>query len=325
MTVAIQPALVKRDLLVADPQRLLSENPAAVYLAGLAAGSRQTMRHSLDVIALKLSGDEANCLTLDWAKLRYPHTAAIRSWLMDRYQPATVNKMLSALRRVLYHAWKLGQMSAEDSTLARDIATLRYETIPAGRAISHAELTELLAVCSKDTSPTGNRDAAMIAVMYGTGVRRASLTTINLSDYHRENGELVIRAKGNKTILSYLTGGAKAAVEDWLTLRGDEPGPLFCRIWKGGKIKPDTGLSSQAVYDMLRRRSGQTGLSPLTPHDLRRTFVSDLLTAGVDLVTVQNMAGHASPTTTARYDRRKEEIKRKAATKLDIPYTGNLK
>lgn len=323
MTDLIPAPLVKRDLSAPDA-RPLSERPAFVYLASLAEGSRRTMLYALDRIALKLSGDQHDALTLDWSKLRYPHTAAIRAWLMEEYQPATVNKMLSALRMALQHAWKLGQMSAEDCARARDIANLRYETIPAGRVISGDELATLFEICARDASPTGARDAALIAVLYSTGARRSSVVGIHLSDYDAHTGDVVIQAKGRKTLRAHLAGGARRAVDDWLARRGDTPGPLFCRVYKGGKIKPDMTLSTQTVYDVLRRRSGQSGLSPLTPHDMRRSFVTDLLKAGVDLALVQKMAGHASPATTARYDHRFHEFMRKASNQLDVPYKGGL-
>ena len=94
-------------------QGRLDQNPAAVYLAGLSAGSRRTMRQTLDVIAGLVSGGTVGAFGLDWAALRFQHTAAIRSRLAETYSAATVNKALSALRGVLKAAWRLGQMDAE--------------------------------------------------------------------------------------------------------------------------------------------------------------------------------------------------------------------
>jgi site-specific recombinase XerD len=63
-------------------------------------------------------------------------------------------------------------------------------------------------------------------------------------------------------------------------------------------------MTDQAVLMLLRRRATQARVPAFTPHDLRRTFISDLLDAGADMVTVQRLAGHANVQTTARYDRR---------------------
>jgi len=118
-------------------------------------------------------------------------------------------------------------------------------------------------------------------------------------------------------------GGGRALV-DWLNIRGSEPGALFVPINKGGnfEIKP---MTTQAVFNILRKRSIEAGVAEFSPHDLRRSFVSHLLEAGADISTVSKMAGHASIETTKRYDKRGEVAKEKASELLHVPYSGSAK
>src|SRR4028119_290502 len=95
----------------------LTRHPAHVYLTSLGQGSRPTMRGSLNTIAAMLTSGECDAMTLDWTKLRYHHTAAVRAVLMEKYSPATTNKMLTALKRVLQEALKLELISDKDYKL----------------------------------------------------------------------------------------------------------------------------------------------------------------------------------------------------------------
>ncbi|MDQ3929893.1 MAG: tyrosine-type recombinase/integrase [Chloroflexota bacterium] len=295
------------------------QHPAAVYLARLAPGSRRTMSEALDTVAGILTSNRCNMQTLDWSALRYQHTAAVRSVLADLYAPATANKMLAALRGVLREAWRLGQMSAEDYHRAADLPSVRGSTPPRGRALDGYELGQLFARCGMDKSPAGLRDAAMLAVLYGCGLRRSELVALDVTDYVAKDGVLHIRSgKGNKARTNYATGGARAALEAWLRERGKLPGPLFCPVNKSGKIAYRR-LTDQAVRKILLKRAKEAGVEHFSPHDLRRTMIGDLLDAGADISTVQRLAGHANVTTTARYDRRGEAAKRKAAELLRVP------
>ncbi len=79
-------------------------------------------------------------------------------------------------------------------------------------------------------------------------------------------------------------------------------------------------MNAQSIYDMLKKRGMQASVKAFTPHDLRRTFVGDMLERGVDIAIVASIAGHTSVDTTRRYDRRPEAIKKNAADKLHFPY-----
>jgi integrase len=78
-------------------------------------------------------------------------------------------------------------------------------------------------------------------------------------------------------------------------------------------------MTPQAVLMIVRKRALEAGVTSFSPHDFRRTFCSDLLDAGIDIVTVAKLVGHSSPVTTAKYDRRGEETKRMAVERLEIP------
>ena len=298
-------------------------NPALVYLAGLGAGSRRTMAQALEQIAALATGGTVGAQGLPWHTLHFQHTGAIRAALMGEYSPATVNKMLSALRGVLKTAWRLGLMSAEEYTRAVDldpVGVARPEQA-AGRALAPGELIGLLGVCQRDITAAGARDAAILGLLYSCGLRRSEVVKMDVSDYDPATLALTVRAsKRGKTRVVPIENGARAALQDWLHVRGDAPGPLFVRILKNGEARPGHRLTAQGVYDILSRRAEEAGVDSFTPHDLRRTFAGDLLDAGVDLATVQKMMGHSNPATTASYDRRGERAKRAAASKLHLPY-----
>jgi site-specific recombinase XerD len=164
-----------------------SKDPAAVYLARLAPGSRRSQTSALNTMAGLLTGGRLGAQDLPWHEVRYQHTQALRAALADRYSPATTNRHLAALRGVLREAWRLGLMSAEDLTRATDLAAVRGERLPRGRALSRGELVSLFASC-RGGSPSDARDAALMAVLYAAGLRRAEVVAIEVGDYDVETG-----------------------------------------------------------------------------------------------------------------------------------------
>src|SRR6202022_408889 len=98
-----------------------------------------------------VSGGRADSRTLRWEGLRYQHTQAIRAKLAETYAPATVNKLLAALRGVLKECWRLGLTSAESYHRATDIRAIKSSTLPRGRALSSGELRAIFEACADRT------------------------------------------------------------------------------------------------------------------------------------------------------------------------------
>jgi integrase len=130
----------------------------------------------------------------------------------------------------------------------------------------------------------------------------------------------VRRGKGGKARVVHLgTAEGVADLVAWLKVRGDHDGALFQPVNRGGRIQRDRRLSGAAIGATVSRRAAAAGIEPVRAHDLRRSFIGDLLDAGVDLATVQQMAAHRSPLTTSNYDRRPARARRAAAGRLHWP------
>jgi site-specific recombinase XerD len=320
----------------AVPTAAAGADPVTVYLARLtSAESRRAMATSLELLAeLLVHGQPAEraerarrrqdgtplAITVPWHELGYGHTQALRSWLAQHCSPPAANRHLAALRGVLREAWRLGLMNGEDLARAVDLDGVAGASLPAGRYVEDGEVRRLVAACLADDSPGGRRDAAVLAVLFVGGLRRAEAVALNVEHYDATTGHLTVTGKGRRQRRTALPAGGRRAMAAWLDVRGlDDPEPLFCPIDKAGRMTLRR-LSTQAVYALVDRRARKAGVSHLSPHDGRRTFASDLFDAGVDAVQVQGLMGHASLLTTGAYDRRPELARLAAVERLHFPY-----
>ena len=328
-----------------------TKTPIYKYLTSLSSSSRRTMAHWLDVCACYLLPPEivANYIAesekkstkdigrqFDWENVRYEHTSSIRARLLARVvhtpediaklleksgekplTPGTVRTALCALRRVLEEAKKLKLMSAGDYMDAIELEKVKGESDTKGRAPKQDEISALLNVCQNDTK--GTRDAAILALLYLCGLRRAELVDLQLDSYNTAERILSVWGKGNKQRKICVSAGGVLALADWLAIRGDAPGPLFFAVSRGGYINTHQRLSRQAIYQIVQTRTAQAGLAHLSPHDMRRAFATHLINAGTPIPTVQALMGHASGATTMLYVKVDDEEKRKAVEKLTVP------
>ena len=195
---------------------------------------------------------------------------------------------------------------------------IRGERPPRGRALEAAELRQLFEACA-DGRVLGARDAAVLALLYGAGLRRAEAVALDLGDLNPDSGQLRVLGKGDKQRMAYLPAGGRAALAEWLRRRGDAAGPLLQPVNRGGEISPRR-MSAQSLRLVCRRRAQAAGILDFSPHDLRRSFVGAALDAGADISAIQRLVGHARVQTTTRYDRRPERANRRAAELVDVPF-----
>jgi len=254
----------------------------------------------------------------------------------DGLAPSTINHKLACIRwwarKMVDYAFEFlpsEQAARVSEQAARVIAVedVKGDSPKAGRHLRQSELIKLLRACLEDKSPAGVRDAALFATAWTTGLRRAELSRLRLEDLvlyenteatGETEADLVVHGKGGKSRTAYMFNGALDALLAWLDVRGDTPGNIFCPIRKDGTIVPGHGITGEALRKIVEKRLAQTTLKHLTWHDFRRTFAGQLLDTN-DLATVQQLMGHASPTTTANYDRRPERTRKAAIRKLHIP------
>lgn len=151
----------------------------------------------------------------------------------------------------------------------------------------------------------GLRDRAVLELLFSTGLRVAELVSLDVADLNFKSGEIAVLGKGKRVRVVFLSARAAWALRAYLARRQDEFRPLFIRL-KGGKTEDLKGenlrLTTRSVQKLVKVYARRAGLSlEPTPHTLRHTFATDLLRAGADLRSVQEMLGHKNVATTQRY------------------------
>lgn len=309
------------------PPHLLG-NPARAYVWRLASSGQRSAESRLETFAAFFNH---TLDTFSWFDL----TAAQLDSALGLYRElgataASVNMMRSHVRSVARRARLLDKerMSAERCAAILEVEGVKGSGLPAGRALPQTEVDALFKACREDTTPAGVRDLALLSALYYGGLRRDEVCGLGLEDYQARQRRIHVLGKGEKEeIVPVESKRARLALSRWARLRGDTVGPFFCSLRRGGTLRVDEdkethetsvrALTGDAVYKIVRRRAELADIPPCTPHDLRRSAITNLLEGGADPLSVQEWARHESIETTRVYDRRRERAKRICARRLD--------
>ncbi|MGL4928570.1 MAG: tyrosine-type recombinase/integrase [Plesiomonas sp.] len=296
-------------------------NPVYMYIYSLDSDrSRTTIRSLLRGVTAFFSQKtvtDHDVMQFPWQALRRAHLLRLKDYMKQQaLSPAYINLTLTVIRGVLKECWQLQLISHADYANVVNVKGVRGSRQVKPRLIANDELNELLTVCRHDTSIKGIRDAAIIGLMRGCGLRRSEVVGLTLNNIDFSENSLTLIGKGNKQRKLFLIPKVRELIDEWLDYREKEPGYLFKRILKNDEIgKGNTPLSHQAIYFILQQRSAEAGIYAIKPHAMRRKFCTDLLEKGVDLSTVQELMGHSSIETTKAYDLRGEQRMKDAVMK----------
>jgi len=165
--------------------------------------------------------------------------------------------------------------------------------------ITSAELDRLMKA-TLGTDEKALRDRAILEMLFSTGLRVSELCALD-SDLDLTRDELSVRGKGDKVRVVFLSSEAKEAVRAYLKGRKDMEEALFVNISAVGKKEP-TRLTPRGVQLLMKKYAAKAGITKkVTPHVLRHSFATDLLSNGADIRSVQALLGHASINTTQIY------------------------
>ena len=166
--------------------------------------------------------------------------------------------------------------------------------------ITPNELSRLLK--SPEGSDTKSlRDKAMLELLFSTGLRVSELCSLN-TDIDFSLGEFSIRGKGGKVRVVFVSDEAKSAINKYLKSRGDVNDALFVQVGKEIKSKEPSPLTRRSIERIVKHHAIKAGIGKkVTPHVIRHSFATDLLSNGADLRSVQMLLGHANISTTQIY------------------------
>lgn len=243
---------------------------------------------------------------LGFLKPQIPHPTAsdITSEIVRKYRlylSRFSDKHDLTLKRVTQNYHLIALRSFLKYLARKEVKALAPETIELGKAESHSikflerEQIELLL-----NTPDTVRDKAILEVLFSTGLRVSELTKLNRDQINFNRKEFGIIGKGRRARVVFLSDSAALWLKKYLDERNDSDKALFIRY--SGKKSETLRLTPRSIQRLVEKYVKKARLPvKITPHGLRHSFATDLLTGGADLRAIQELLGHKNVSTTQIY------------------------
>ena len=298
----------------------MSEPPTSPPLQDAIDGYLWHLRFERNLSPASLDGYERDLRQL-LATLTGPEDAAPRSWAAVRREdvlahvgrlqeagraPRSVARAISALRGFFRHLVREGALTSDPMAHVRG----GHRGRPLPKVLGEAEIDRLLETMLRpaEVSPRAFRDAAMVELLYASGLRVTELVSLRLQDVDCERGVVRATGKGRKQRLVPMGEAAGTAIERYLDharpellarFGGRAHGPVRDALFVTNR---GSAMTRQGFWKLLKRHARAAGIeTPFSPHTLRHSFATHLLAHGADLRSVQKMLGHADIGTTQIY------------------------
>jgi integrase/recombinase XerD len=223
------------------------------------------------------------------------------SYLLDlnqrSYAPTTRARKVAAARSFFKFLIAEGIIKEDPTENVKSPAVGRALPKP----ISVSQVRALLEQPAKRSTPDAKRDAAMLHLLYASGMRVSELVSLNLEDVNTVDGDVRCFGKGHKERIVPIHKQAVQAIDEYVEearprlVRSDKEKALFLNR-RGDR------LTRQGFWQILKEYAKSAGLEgEVTPHTLRHSFATHMLSGGADLRAVQELLGHANISTTQVY------------------------
>lgn len=284
----------------------------------LRAYSRWVDRYLHDVIGLeptegKVRAARMEALPLDLV-LPILNSTTLRAWLGQLASEEQGKQALNQARSaIITLASLLSEAEILDDYTSAAMTNVRLPRAEAGqrqgRWLAVEEVRDLIVAAEAMSSSDGqrSRNAVLIRLLCIMALRREELTDILWKDLYTQAGRpvLLVHGKGSKAALVDIPKPVTRAIEAWLpmvfpdgTIQPDTP--LLRRIYKGGSVAP-TGLSTDAIWRVVKDAAEHANLGSVAPHDLRRSVAGNLELSGVPIETISRLLRHTSIAITQNY------------------------